>query len=171
MRFLKKIKLLIILTLLVSYNIKPSYCNIQNNNSVTKIKSKTIHVKRKSGKIELFDDVIIENDDTSILANKAIVMYVENISKISLKDVTVSGNVKIFNEEFVATGDNGTYDPKDESFTINENVIFNDGTSIAKGNKFIYNLRSKRGFLVADPKKINKLENKRVILIINESVK
>ncbi len=170
---MKSFKLIIIITFILSatfYN-KTSFSNIQNNNSQTKIKAQIINVKRNSNKIEFSQNAILENDDTSILADKIIVFYDEDKDNetTSIKEAIAIDNVKIFNQEFVATGDNGLYNTKEESFTIKDNVIFNNGTSIAKGEKFIYNVKSKRGFLVGNAQNASKLKSdSRVIVIINE---
>jgi lipopolysaccharide transport protein LptA len=164
---------LIIITFLITIfaDNKASFSNIQNNNTQTKIKSQFIHIKRKSNKIEFSKNAIIENGDTSILSDKVIVFYEDEDSNKSnlIKEAHAIGNVKIFNQEFVATGESGVYDPNEESFTIKDNVIFNNGTSIAKGEKFIYNIKAQKGWLVGDKENAKKLKNDdRVIVIINE---
>ncbi len=45
----------------------------------------------------------------------------------------------------VATGDSGYYDPKEEIFVLENNVVVNNGSSIGKGEKFIYNLTTQKG--------------------------
>ncbi len=68
----------------------------------------------------------------------------------------------------MATGDKGFYKPQDESFIITDNVIFNDGTSIANGEKFIYNLVTKKGLLIGDKSELDGIKNNRIMIIINE---
>ena len=149
---------------------KPSYSTIQNNNSQTEIKSRLIKIIRKSGKINFIDNASIENGDTSILADKIVVFYDESKNSTnSINKADAIGNVKIFNDEFVVTGSKGFYRPGEETFTMVDDVIFNNGTSISKGEKFIYNLVTKRGFLVGGDKNLSEQKDNRVIVIINES--
>ncbi len=165
-----------IIIFLISYfsYSKISFSNIQNNNAPTKIKAEIIKVIRNSGEIEFINNAIIENADTSILADKIIVFYNEkgdnnsSNNKTSIKEAKAMGNIKIFNDEFVATGDNGFYKPEDESFVITDNVIFNDGTSIAKGERFVYNLAKRKGLLLGAKDEVENVKNNRVIVIINE---
>jgi lipopolysaccharide transport protein LptA len=162
---------IITFTLLALFYNKASFSNIQNNNLQTKIKAKTINIKREGSKIEFRNNAVMENGDTSILADKIIVFYDDNEdnNETSIKEIEAIDNVKIFNQEFVATGQKGFYKPSQKTFTILNNVVFNNGTSIAKGEKFIYNLESKRGFLVGDKENAKKLKNDdRVIVIIND---
>lgn len=176
----------------VAYN-KPCLSNIQKNNSAnkkkevkvedsnspTKIKSKTIKVKRKSGIIEFNDNAVIEKDDSSILADKMVVFYEEQKTDKSanLKKVEAIGNVKIFNQEFTVTGKKGIYTPSDDSLVIQDDVILNDGTSVAHGQKFLYNLKTKKGLLDGVNSNENsknlpkKAGNGRVTVIINEGAK
>lgn len=63
----------------------------------------------------------------------------------SIKRIEAKSNVKIFNAEMVATGDSGYYDPKEEIFVLENNVVVNNGSSIGKGEKFIYNLTTQKG--------------------------
>lgn len=123
--------------------------------------------------MEFNNNAIIESGDSSILADKMIIFFDEKAKdkSQSLKRVEAIGNVKIFNQEFVVTGKNGFYNPADKSFTVENEVILNNGTSIAKGEKFIYNLNTKKGFLVGAKNQkslMKKEENSRVMVIINE---
>lgn len=142
-----------------------------NTNSKTTIKSKKIIIKRDSGRIEFIQDAIVENADTSILADKIIVFYDESKKGKDnvIQNIKAIGNVKIFNQEFVTTGESGSYDPKKEIFTIIKNVVFNNGTSIAKGEKFIYDVKTQTGYLTGSDEKKKNLESGRVTIIINES--
>lgn len=83
-------------------------------------------------------------------------------------------NVKIFSEEFVASGEIGNYNPNKDNFTLEKNVIVNNGTSIASGDKFIYDLKTKKGHFVG-PKNETSITgtggDKRVIVIIGNDLK
>ena len=153
---------------------------INNQEMVTSvIRSKFISIKRHSGIIEFFENVIIEREDTSFLSDKMIAYYdEEKKEKIGNKDeagiikkINAFGRVKIFNQEIVATGDTGSYDPSLGIFTIEENVIFNNGTSIANGKKFIYNINTKKSNLFGEESQAGQLKDSRVLIIIGEEEK
>jgi lipopolysaccharide export system protein LptA len=154
----------------------------------TKITSDFINLKRKSETIDFINNVVVEKEDTSFLADRMIAHYYENKKNKpknkpdnkpiaqdskSIKKIDATGNVRIFNQEFIATGDFGFYDPKKGTFTIEKNVVFNNGTSIAKGEKFIYNTINKKGYLVGKKSKkdlFNK-SDERVVVVIGSNPK
>lgn len=146
------------------------------NNLPTKIRSKIIDIKRNEQEIKFIDDVIVENGDSSMLANEMIVIYEEKkqgTNKDSdIKRIDAIGKVKIFSEEFVATSKTGYYIPKNEQFVLEDDVIVNNGTSIASGAKFIYNLLTKKGRFIG-PNNQSSIKqgnfDDRVSVIIGES--
>ncbi len=96
----------------------------------------------------------------------------ENGQKTSIKKIEARQKVKISNADFVATGDYGYYDPIPNLFILQDNVVVNNGSSVANGSKFIYNLNTKKGNLIGGEKQLIKggqgQQDKRVIVIINE---
>lgn len=151
----------------------------------TRIRSDIIDIKRKSRIVKFINNVVVEKDDSSLLAKEMIVIYDEksqesrNIAgseennNVSIKRIDASGNVKIFTEEFIASGDYGHYDPKRDVFILEKNVIVNNGTSIASGNKFIYNIKTKQSNFVGakDETSISKKNgDKRVTVVIGNEL-
>lgn len=142
----------------------------------TKIRSKIIDIKRKSQIIDFFDDVIVQKGDSSLLADEMRVIYEENKDKNSqssaIKRIDAKKNVKVFSEEFVGTGDIGHYDPKKNLFVLEENVIINNGVSVASGDKFIYDIATKKGKFIGgkNESNIDNREDKRVIVIIGNEM-
>jgi lipopolysaccharide transport protein LptA len=154
----------------------------------TKIKSNFIDITRQDQTIYFSGKVILEREDISMLADKMTVYYDQNQSDSedsevnnaqSIKKIVAKDNVKIFNQEFVATGKSGLYIPKEHNITLEDDVIFNNGTSLAHGQKFIYDLTTKKGHLfgIKDDKKTsfekneikeNNKEDNRVIEIIDD---
>ena len=149
----------------------------------TTIKADFINIKRNNETVTFTNNVTVEREDFSMKSDNAIVYYQENNepsaenSNTSIQRIEASDNVRIFNDEFVATGNYGIYNPGQNNVILKENVIFNNGTSVAKGEKFIYDLKTKKGNLVGQDltqeKKAAENEGKssdnRVILIINEN--
>ncbi len=173
----------------------------------TKIRSDIMDIKRKSQTIDFLGHVVVEKEDSSMLANKMTVLYEEEsaekkpkkldntkketpLSKkeettlvkkqsSSIKRIDAKENVKIFSEEFIATGDTGYYDPSANIFVLEKNVMVNNGISIASGNKFIYDITTKKGNFVGfkdemainNKKEIEGYEkDKRVVVVIGNDV-
>jgi lipopolysaccharide transport protein LptA len=149
----------------------------------TRIRSDIIDIKRKSQIINFIDNVVVEKDDSSLLARKMTLFYDApknqdapnqneiNKKQTSIKRIEAHENVKIFSQEFIASGDFGYFDPKKNIFVLQQNVIVNNGTSIASGAKFIYNLTTKQGNFVGAKDETSITGNggdKRVVVVIGE---
>ena len=156
--------------------------NINKNkfdSNPTKIRSEKITITRKNQLIEFSDNVIVEKEDSSLLADRMIVIYEENKSNgidnksTKIKKIEAFDHVKIFTDDSTATGDTGYFDPNENIFVLEKNVMVNNGTSIASGEKFIYNLTSKKGYFIGKQNQTNKQKDQddRVTVIITDSVK
>lgn len=114
-----------------------------------------------------------ENEDENIRKrDRKIVKEKKKDTKI--KKIDAYDHVKVSTAEFVATGDAGHYDPIQDLFVLEDNVVVNNGKSIANGEKFIYNLKTKKGNFVGDtsPSAQNKKKDNRVVVTIgNEDLK
>lgn len=149
-----------------------------NGDAPTKIRSKKIDIKRDKQEIRFIDDVIVENGESSMLSKEMLVIYEEKKGAektTDIKRIDAIGNVKIFNEEFIATSNSGYYIPSKEQFVLEDNVIVNNGTYISSGSKFIYNLLTKESRFVGVKNessitgKGGNISDDRVIVIIGES--
>lgn len=141
----------------------------------TRIRSDIIDIKRKSETIDFIKNVVVEKDDSSLLAERMTVLYNEKDQgeQASIKRIEARENVKIFSEEFIASGDFGYYDPNKNMFVLEKNVIVNNGTSIASGNKFIYDLKNKKGNFVGGKNETSITGNggdKRVVVVIGNDL-
>jgi len=132
-------------------------------------------IKRKSQTITFINNVVVEKDDSSLLAQRMIVLYDEkkdgdkSEKTSSIRRIDAKDNVKIFSEEFVGSGDSGYYEPDKSIFVLEKNVIVNNGTSIASGDKFIYDTRTKKGHFVGKKNETSITGNggdKRVVVVI-----
>lgn len=149
----------------------------------TRIRSDIIDIKRKSQTVDFIHNVVVEKDDSSLLAEKMTVLYDEKSEKkldeagnkkSAIKRIDATENVKIFSEEFIANGDSGYYDPAENIFVLEKNVVVNNGTSIASGDKFVYNLKSKKGNFVGKKNEASVKgdgEDKRVVVVIGDDVR
>ncbi len=154
----------------------------------TKIRSEFININRQNQTVEFNDNVIVEKEDSSLLADKMIVIYEEkksnelNSKQTKIKRIDAYNHVKIFSDDSTATADNGYFDPEKNIFVLQKNVMVNNGTSIANGDKFIYNLTTKKGNFIGKQNEIssnqiideNNSSNKnddRVMVIIGDDIK
>jgi lipopolysaccharide transport protein LptA len=147
---------------------------LENSESPTRIRSDIIDIKRKSEIINFYKNVVVEKDDSSLLAEKMTVVYYKTgKNKSEIKKIEAFDNVKIFSEEFVASGEYGFYDPKKSLFILKRNVIVNNGTSIASGDKFIYDITTRKGRFVGTRNETSITGNggdKRVIVVIGDGL-
>ena len=133
-------------------------------------------IKRKSQIVNFLSNVVVEKDDSSLLAQKMTVVYEEKSKSgnSEIKKIEAFDNVKVFSEDFIASGEYGFYDPKKAIFVLERNVIVNNGTSIASGDKFIYDLQTKKGNFVGKKDETSITGNggdKRVVVIIGNDSK
>lgn len=115
-----------------------------------------------------------------MLAQKMTVLYDQkpsNGQKSTIKRIDARDNVRIFSQDFIASSDTGYYEPEKNIFVLEKNVVVNNGTSIASGNKFIYNLLTKKGSFVGkkDETSISGISNnsgdRRVVVVIGSDLK
>lgn len=105
------------------------------------------------------------------------VLYYEKSSgaqKSKIRKIEAHSNVKIFSEEFVGSGDFGFYDPAQNIFVLEKNVIVNNGASIASGDKFVYDLNTKKGRFLGKKDETSITGSgggKRVTVILGEDAK
>lgn len=163
--------------------IESGLVNKKNNKNFsstpTKIRSEKITITKKNQLIEFSDNVIVEKEDSSLLADRMIVVYEEkksndfNNKSTKINKIEAFDHVKIFTDDSTATGDKGYFDPNENIFVLEKNVIVNNGTSIASGEKFIYNLTSKKGYFIGKQNQTNKQKDQddRVTVIITDSTK
>ncbi len=145
----------------------------------TKIRSDIIDIKRKSQTVNFIGNVVIEKEDSSFLSQKMTILYDEKKNKdeqeenkkSSIKKIYTDEKVKIFNEDFIATGDSGYYDPREDIFVLEQNVIVNNGVSVAKGDKFIHHISTKKSNFVTKAEEQPSGEDKRVTIILGDDAK
>ena len=171
---------LILTVLIIFYPIKTTFAAQESgvgNIITTKITANFIDIKRKSEMVNLIGNVTVEKEDLSIKADNMVVYYYENKGDQDqgdkIKRIEAIDNVKIFNGDITATGKYGFYNPDQNNLILEKNVIFNNGTSVAKGQKFIYDLKTKKGNLVGkkDSSTTNKASDSegRVVVIIDDN--
>ncbi len=129
--------------------------------------------------MDFFGNVVVEKEDDSLLAEKMKVFYHEvnngaGGKKTELEKIDAEKNVRIFSQEFIGSGNIGHYYPKENIFVLEQNVVVNNGTSIASGEKFIYDLTKKKGNFVGKKEESSITGNggdQRVVVIIGDDAK
>lgn len=149
---------------------------MNNQNQPTRIRSDVIDIKRKSQNVDFIGNVVVEKGDSSLLAQKMKVIYKEKNGKNDgeIKKIEAFDDVKIFSEDFIASGEYGFYDPANSFFTLERKVIVNNGTSIASGDKFVYNIKTKKGNFIGKQNRTSIAGNggdKRVVVVIGSDAK
>ena len=169
--------LLLIISIILSFT--NLHAATKTNNKIraqdqTRIRSDIIDIKRKSQSVTFLNNVVVEKQDSSLLAQKMIVLYNETgAKKGQIKKIEAFDNVKIFSEDFIASGEYGYYDPVGLFFVLERKVIVNNGTSIGSGDKFIYNIKTKKGNFVGkrdETSLIKAKSDKRVTVIIGNDI-
>ena len=124
--------------------------------------------KSKSVESKIFKEEIAKDEEKSSLEPKP-------KKESSIKRIDAKEDVKIFSEEFIATGNTGYYDPSENIFVLEKNVMVNNGTSIANGDKFIYHLDTKKGNFVGKSLESSvigeEVTDKRVMMVIGDDLK
>ncbi len=150
----------------------------------TRITSDFIDIKRKTQKIDFLGNVVVKNGPDMMTSQKMTVFYKEEDKNTpttangasndnSIEKIIANGDVKIFSSDFVATSDDGYYSPAESLFILENKVIVNNGDSIATGEKFIYDLQTRKGNFVGKSNNIKSRtkEDNRVVVIIGDSAK
>ena len=140
--------------LFVQFDVNAQKKPTKLKNTQTRIRSDIIDIKQKSQKIDFIGNVVVEREDNSLLSSKMEVFYIDKTTdenaknnNSNIKEIKAFGNVKMFNDEFVASSDLANFFPDKNIFILEKNVIVNNGTSILTGDKFIYDLKTKKGDL------------------------
>lgn len=138
----------------------------------TKIRSDIIYIKQNSLKIDFIDNVIIEKGDDLILAKKVTLYYNKQNNSYDIKEIKAFENIKFFNNEYNGSSDLAIFNPDKNILILEKNVIINNGTSVLKGDKFIYNLTTKKGNFEGQDivNKKNISNDNRIIMIIGDDL-
>ncbi len=150
----------------------------------TRITSNVMDIKRKSQTIDFLGNVVVKNGADSMVAQKMTVFYEDDskmplnqqssaskANKNEIKKIEAEKDVKVFSADFVASSDFGYYDPVANLFILEKNVIVNNGDSIGTGEKFIYNLTTRKGDFVGKAVATKPNEDRRVVVVIGSETK
>jgi lipopolysaccharide export system protein LptA len=100
------------------------------------------------GKLYLVGNVVIQTSNDTILADEVVIYgenkTTENKIQSKIRKIEAKGNVRVFSKDFVANSRTGYLDFRKELLVLENDVLVNSKTSIETGNKFIYNLKTKK---------------------------
>ncbi len=173
--------ILISLFVLTFFNHNSSYgAKNQLKSDQTRITSNIIDIKKKTQIVEFIDNVVVKNGPDMMTSKKMTIYYLDdkkpvdkNEKNSAIDKIVANGEVKVFSADFVATSDSGYYNPNKAIFVMQDNVVVNNGNSIGTGDKFIYDLNTRKGNFVSEKLKNNNNEsdkkNKRVKIILDKN--
>jgi lipopolysaccharide transport protein LptA len=173
-----KLFIILFLNLILFVDIGNSKTLNKNLKIPTKIRSDIIDIKQKSLKIDFINNVMIEKGDDLILAKKVTLFYNNKSDKktnnnFEIKEIKAYENIKFFNDEYNGSSDLATFNPNKNILILEKNVIINNGTSVLKGEKFIYDLATKKGNFEGNNiinKNSNLNQDNRIIMIIGDDI-
>lgn len=119
--------------------------------SQTTITSDIIDINRKTRSVEFLRNVVVKSQDSVMKSEKMKIVYVEedrNNGKSKIKKIEALGLVKIESKNIIATSKYGFYDPSQNLFVLERDVIVVEGGSTARGEKFVYNTVTQKGNFV-----------------------
>lgn len=156
----------------------------------TRITSDIIDIKRKSQIMEFIGHVVVKKGPDSMLSERMLVFYEDSknsqmksfndpatkdkpAKKSTIKRIEAEKNVKVFSTDMVATGDSGYYDPQQDIFVLEQNVVVNNGSSVGHGDKFVYSLKTQKGNFVGNKteERSAAFDNRVIFVISNDDLK
>lgn len=102
-------------------------------------------------------DVIITQNDKTIIADKAIMVYNTTSQNIDnrIAQLDIEGNVAVTSPTHKMTGDKGIYDPRSETLKMVGNVVLYQGPNRLEGDLATVNLKTGESTLVPRQKSIS----------------
>lgn len=156
MNFISQIIAAFLLFFLLAGNL---YANQATNQKTvpTKVKANIIDIKKNLHVINFIGNAVVEKDQDIIFADKMILFYQESktdtqTTKSKIEKIEAIDNVKLFSQDYVASSKNAYYIPDQDLLTMENEVTVNNGASVATGDKFLYNLKTKKGNFVGQSK-------------------
>lgn len=168
------------------------------------------HLRKKEANLDFIGNVTIAREEVVMKSSKMLAVFSkesvdETVSSQQKKNSEKQNNerrgsktnkntpkllkiisnvpIKIFTNDSVISADRGYYNHLEKQFILERNVLLNNGTSVVSGNKFTYDLATKKGrllsqFLPEDNKNQNpKIDHKedskihkRAVVIINNGL-
>ncbi len=188
MNFKNLTKFFIILIFLSNFDAVAFATAKSKRDTTTTITSNIIDIKRKTQIIDFIGNVVVKKGLDTMKADKMVVYYKEEKSQqtplssnnkdinlqndSSIERIEAFNNVRILGNQIKARGNKGYYNPKENIFILEEKVVVNNGSSIANGEKFVYNLNTQKGNLIGKNASTkldkNKEGDKRVVVIIGD---
>lgn len=120
--------------------------NLKQKNDITNIQSNKFNVYWEKKEGHFIDNVILTKKGTVVNANKMVAIL--NAKTDELEKIYAFGNVKITDDENVATGNFGEYIVAQELLTLKSNVTLHKGANFAKGELLHYNFKNHKANLI-----------------------
>jgi lipopolysaccharide export system protein LptA len=127
----------------------------QNREQPVKIQAASLEVRDKQKTATFAGDVHVVQGDTDLRCKTLVVYYEDDASKggmpaeqpgpngqQQIKRMEIKGGVVVTQKESTATGDNGVFDMKANTVTLNGNVVITRGPDVLRGQKLVVDLTS-----------------------------
>ncbi|MFI4955351.1 MAG: LptA/OstA family protein [Gammaproteobacteria bacterium] len=140
----------------------------QSNKQPIDITSEELIFYRSQNIAVFSGHVVAIQGDTTVKANKMEVFFNggntksdEKLSKV--KSINLKENVEIITPQEKATATNGVYNVEQGIFTLNDDVVMNQGETILKGDKMVYNKNTAESLLTTNGKVVEKRVSARFV--------
>jgi lipopolysaccharide export system protein LptA len=128
-----------------------------NRDQPVKIESNTLELRDKIGQATFSGDVKLVQGDTTIKCKVLVVFYedapppapkkgqpaqAQQKGGQQIKRAEAKGDVFIVQKDQTASGENGVFDMKSNTFVMTGNVVVTQGASVTRGERMVVNLTS-----------------------------
>jgi lipopolysaccharide export system protein LptA len=127
----------------------------QNRDQPVKIDSASLEVRDKDKVATFSGNVHLSQGDTTLSCKTLVVYYEDNAGSATLKAaqpgpggqqqirrLEAKGGVTVNQKDQTATGNNGVFDMKTNTVTLNGNVVVTQGQNVLRGERLIVDLTS-----------------------------
>ncbi len=127
----------------------------QNRDKPVRIQAASLEVRDKQKTATFAGDVHVVQGDTDMRCKTLIVYYEDDASQKGIpaaepgpngqqqiSRMEIKGDVIVTQKESTATGDNGVFDMKSNTVTLNGNVVITRGEDVLRGQRLVVNLTS-----------------------------
>jgi len=128
----------------------------QNHDQPVHIEAATLEVRDKDKVATFSGDVKVKQGDTGLRCKSLVVFYEGNDAdgktlqaaspgpggQQRIKRLEARGGVVVTHKEQTATGENGIFDMKTNTVTLNGNVVMTQGQNVLRGDRLVVDLTS-----------------------------
>ena len=141
---------------------------MDSKSSELNIKSTEAKVDYQYGVAEYMKDVAVTKNNMLLNCDKLSIIYDLNGSNSKLKTLDFVGNVKITQNDTVATGDSGVYIQDTETVILTGNATLSNKSGVMKGQEIVYNTKLETFKMAGTQAPTVEGESKRVKVVVQQ---